>query len=167
MPTILQSAISGYLPSGARLQLPTIAQEAIVNTWNTPVAALGSLSAYKIAKYKVYGRKANPLIPNDRVMWQIGSLANARPLILISHNVNLIKGMLFDFAKDSNGVFTGKLRRSLTDSDEFDNYLSAALSAGGKGIHFCFEPIREVSRYLLLIHLSGRSISSFVPLLLS
>lgn len=78
-------------------------------------------------------------------MWQVGSLGNASPLILISHNVNLIKGMLFDFHRDDNGVFTGKLRRSLMNSDDFDKYLSAALSAGGKGIEVCFEPIRNVS----------------------
>lgn len=138
--------MTGYLPSGVTMKAATIPADVLSSTWGAPIPALLSLPAYQIASYKVYGgRKGNPLIPNDRVMWQLGSLANPRPLLLLSKNVNLVKGMLFDFAKNENGIFMGKLRRSLINDDLFDTYLEGALRAGGQGIDKCFQPIRAVS----------------------
>lgn len=144
--TIIQSAISGYLPSGIKMKAATVAEDAISNTWLAPSAGLAGLNAYKINKYKVYGgRLGNSQIPNDRIMWQLGSLANAKPLILVSGQVNLIKGQLFDFAQNGYGIFMGKLNRALNNNDKFDKYLEAALKAGKTGINKYFQPIRTVN----------------------
>jgi hypothetical protein len=146
--TILQSAIAGYLPSGVKMKASTVAEDIISSTWGSAQKGLSSLSIPEgITKYEVKGAgKGNPLVPNDRVMWQLGTWGNAKPLVLLLDEVNGLKGSLFSFAVDkATGKFTGKLKRSLIAERRFNDLLLEVLNAGGAGIAEAFLPIRNVS----------------------
>lgn len=127
-----------------------VAESIISRTWETAQEGLSSLDIPSITRYMVDGsqgsRVGDPRIPNDRIMWQLGSLANARPLVLLQNEVNGLKGTLFNFAvDDATGRFTGKLVRGLVKERNFNDYLLEALNGGGEGIQNVFLAIRNVS----------------------
>lgn len=140
------------------MKATTVSAEVLSSTWNTATAGFAGLTAYAMQRYKVgveTRRPASNLIPNDRIMWQLGTGKLLNPLLLLNQQVNLVKGNLFNFAKDDNGLFLGRLADAVANSKDFDTYLEDALKASGAGIDKCFLPIRNV-RNLHILSTTGR-----------
>lgn len=92
---LLETAVSGELPTGLKMKAPTLDPEDLYNAWHRAYSNIHTLPQIGVDLTGLRRGWRLPITPNDRLFEIIGSYAYRTGMTLLEGQMNGIKGRIF------------------------------------------------------------------------